>query len=66
MDRSESDCVGGGLAAKPAVQSVVREIDGSRTGACSACGERFRLETDGSIPRHDRPAPGHSIVAPRI
>jgi hypothetical protein len=55
MDRDEGECIGGGLAAEPARGSVRQERDG-KTGECSVCGQRFTLDHNGGIPRHQLPS----------
>jgi hypothetical protein len=61
MERNDDDeCIGGGWGAKPLIQSVEQERDGSKTGACAACGQRLRLDENGGLPRHDLPDPDSS------
>jgi hypothetical protein len=55
MQRDEGECIGGGGAARPAVNSVRSEAGRGDTGECAVCGERFVLDSDGGIPRHQLP-----------
>ena len=55
VEREAVECIGGGVGAQPARGTEQQEADGSMTGECSVCGERFKLEEGISIPRHQRP-----------
>ncbi len=53
VSRKSGECIGGG--GTPARRTEQRESDSSTTGECPVCAERFRLDRDGLIPKHQLP-----------
>jgi hypothetical protein len=51
----ESNCIGGGEAARPVDGTIRNEPDGSKSGVCFVCRQRLELDPDDGIPAHDLP-----------